>query len=258
MAITSEEREYFLEGIKRVFPKTTNANLARAFVKDGKNAKSIIKSLEDITDYIGDFVAEASAKGVLTPKSIIDISIVDIANTQKYIGLDNSELIQSQESINLKNMIDEVKKLLGTKDLSDFSDPTITAALVELRKSISDIFQILSIDKGGDGHYHSDDVNDIHLSDSVSYGVSGEPKTLTSCSYSRKTGIYTLDKVITVSSATSLGLHKSYKDCADWDKEDVAHYFTETDNPEDCAVRGYMDQGLANSECVSALGIVIY
>jgi ABC-type proline/glycine betaine transport system ATPase subunit len=172
MAITTEEREYFLEGIRRVFPKTSNANLAKIFVKDGSDTASLIKKLNDITDYVPDFVAEASAKGVVTPESIMDISEADIANMQKYIGFDHNDVRESKEYINIKKAIDEINKFIGNGGLDSFKDPIITSCLNELDKRISEISNKVD--------------NDISPSGSGSYVIYGEPKTLTRCIYNRE------------------------------------------------------------------------
>jgi len=235
MAITIEEREYFLEGINRVFRKTTNVNLAKIFVKDGSDTASIIKNLNDITDYVSDFVAAASAKGVVTSISIMDISEVDIANVQKYVGFDYNDVDRYKE---FKDAIDEINKFIGKGDLSKFEDPMITSCLNELYKSISEIFQILE---------------DVPPSDNGLHKISGESKTLTRCIYSRATKEYSLGEVITIFNPTFSGIEKSTSECFSWSRSKVPHYFT-TGGVEDCSERGYIKEELALTECISALG----
>jgi hypothetical protein len=253
MALTAEEKTYFLKGIDLVFKIVTKITLAKSYIVDDADPKYVIAKLDEKLD--GKFVAAASAAGVITPKSIIDISQVDIANTQKFIGLDSKLVLNSQESINLNDKISELKVIIGNSNLSVFANPTITAALIELYKDMIDIFDLLSVNKGSNGEINSKTDNLIKIFGNSSYKISGDSRTLTSCNYDFKTKSYSLNKVITQSHITILGLEKSKLECTNWALLKVAHYFTTTGDIEDCAIRGYIPEGLVYEECVAALGI---
>lgn len=255
MALTAEEKTYFLNGIDLVFKIITKVTLAKSYITDDADPIDVIAKLDKKLG--GKFVATASAAGAITPKSISDISQVDIANTQKFIGFDSKEVLNLEESINLNDKISELKVFIGNASLSVFANPTITSALIELYKDMIDIFDLLSIDKGSNGEINSKTDNLINLFGGSSYKISSKTKTLTSCNYDFKTKIYSLNQVITQSHITILGLEKSKLECANWAVLKIAHYFSTTGEVEDCATRGYIPEGLAYEECVAALGISI-
>lgn len=103
--LSQAEKIYLNKAIPTVFKKALSRNTAFSYLKDDSQLEVIIKQLDKLL-LNGEFIAIASAAGILTPSSAAALSNSDAAQVRSFVGFsevakeENTNLIDSITAIN--------------------------------------------------------------------------------------------------------------------------------------------------------------
>ena len=293
MAISEDELIYLKDAIPKVFLNAMQRAEAFSYLEEDLEFEALILELDEILE--ASFISAASFIGVNTPKKAMDMANNDISRTQAFIGFDankppspefvnlakytdithkiattnTEDIITTNKKVKEhSNHLNEIDQTLGSSSLKKFTPSTVTDSIVGIDKQVeTNTADIAALKKQTDINTADiailkkqialifDKLNIHEELTTSSYKMIGNPKTITSCSYDQRTNLYSLEKVVAKGDTTSLGMQKANLDCIDWSNLMENHYFTTTENRDDCS--SLIPKHLVYTTCMGALGISI-
>ena len=244
MPLTSEESQYFKDGIDALLKKAQSKNTARSYVQDNLSSKEV---LDKLTAFIKkDFVAAASAAGLQTPSSLIAMSDSDLAKVQAFVGYTPPSSSHPSEAA--PNLLETLTSINGNVE-------TMCERVDDHSKDIENIYNILNISSTAEIL----EIQAINIKAEKALELLGTPpaiielRTVTSCIFDGKS--YKLGNVIAKSDASSFGITAALLACLQWQRSREDHYLTSTGDVKDCSF--LLPPSEILSECMGALGFSI-
>lgn len=254
MPLTSEENQYFKDGIDALLKKAQSKNTARSYVQDNLSPKEVLDKLTTLMKK--DFIAAASAIGLQTPSSLVAMSNSDLAKVQAFVGYTPpSPYNPSDPSLEQPNIADTIKTLYNNFDYICAEKEKICKKLENQNQSITNIYNILNISSTTEAV----EIHNINTKSDKALELLGTPPSLenprivTRCIFDGKS--YKLGNVIAKSDASSFGITTALLACLQWQKTKEDHYLTSTGDVKDCSF--LLPPSEILSECMGALGFSI-
>ncbi len=236
MPISNEEKQYLQDGVNILFTKTTSKTTALRYIQDDLSLEEILSKLNRFLKK--DFVATASANGIITPNSVVYISSSDVPKMQSFVGYQSAATLPEDQQ-NLVDSLSALSNSLNNLNRTTQAENQILNYEIEaLKKSVTHIHRALGIKHNTKNNSH--DIKNTTI--------------VTSCKYSQ--GTYTLRNIIAKAENSRLDMLKASIKCSKWAAKKEDHYLSTTGDISDCGP--YIPPEMAYSECLSAIGISAY